>query len=206
MQNGKYIVRQASVNDDISKIAKYIYLTDPYIYPTICDSPQNEQWIAFIQQCFLQPNNVYNCDNVITVTYNEEIIGIACVIPCGKKSVITEGLTVPPQIKDGLRNAVNGYFNPLIEESLFLSGHNVVNICIDENHRGKKLGSLLLDFCIKKFEPHGDVWLDVIASNIIAIELYKKSGFCVIKEYNGFSGTDAPLPCFQMIKKARANR
>ena len=200
MQNFDYICRKARPDDDISAIARYIYLTDPYIYPTICKEPDNEDWLCFICQCIKTPHNVYGLDNISVVEHHGEIVGIACVVGCGKKLSITDGVNVPKDLKAGLDVAVQGYFVPLIEESLELDGTNVVNVCVDGEHRGKGVGSLLMAYIVGEYGKD-TMHLDVIASNDVAIRTYERHGFSVTRDYFGFSGDEMPLLCYHMIRK-----
>ena len=39
--NQQFICRMALPSDCVQNIAKYIHLTDPYIYPQICTDPQD---------------------------------------------------------------------------------------------------------------------------------------------------------------------
>jgi ribosomal protein S18 acetylase RimI-like enzyme len=60
----------------------------------------------------------------------------------------------------------------------------VANICVDKNSRGRGVGKFLLkNIVIQAKKLHCDkIILDVSKDNHIAINLYKKNGFNVIKE------------------------
>lgn len=198
--NSDYFCRKATLNDNLEQIAKYIHLTDPYIYPKISSDPSGSSWINFISECVRTPDNVFNIKNISVVIYGSDIVGIACVIPCKKKLTITNDIHIPSEISDRIQAAVEGYFNPLIEESYFYDGYNIVNVCIDEKYRGKGLGSLLMSHCIHEYGSD-TIHLDVIASNESAIQLYKKYGFKIENEYLGYTGDDTLLPCYHMIRE-----
>ena len=180
------------------KIAAYIYLTDDYIYPCICESPTDQVWVDLIRQCMQTEGNLFHIDNLSVITHKEEIVGIACVIPCGAKMNFSEHIQIPEGLYQRLQLTIDGYFLPLLAESQEFTGHNITNICIDENYRGKGLGKLLMAHCIKEYGS-GVIHLDVIADNESAVRLYRNSGFVITNEYMGFSGNGSDLPCYHML-------
>ncbi len=200
MQKSDYICRKAVPDDNICKIAEYIYHTDPYIYPFICNSPKNTDWVSFISDCYHKENNIYSVHNISVVLYGSEIVGIMCVVPCGKKLTFTEEIAIPKNLLKNIKAAENGYFKPFISECLDYDGHNIINLCIDEKHRNKGTGSLMMAHCLREYGEK-DIHLDVIASNLSAIRLYKKFGFVSTSEYEGFSGNKSSLPCLHMLRK-----
>lgn len=200
MLNSNCFCRKATLKDDFEKIAKYIHLTDPYIYPAISLNPDDKSWICFVSECLRNPSNIFFIDNISVVICESDIVGIACVIPCQKDLTIVSDINIPINISQNLGSVINGYFDPLIEESKLYSGYNIVNVCIDEKYRGKGLGSLLMSHCVDTY-GHNIIHLDVIASNTSAIQLYKKYGFQIEKEYLGFSGKDTLLLCYHMTRE-----
>lgn len=200
MSDSKYLCRKASLDDDLAAIAKYIHLTDIYIYPKISQNPSNKLWVDFISECAINENNIFYIENISVVTYDDDIVGIACVIPCQKKLEITANINIPLEFLVKIQPVVEGYFSPLIEESYSYNGYNIVNVCIDEKQRGKGLGNLLISHCINEYGSQ-TIHLDVIASNVSAIQLYRKFGFETENEYMGYSGNDMQLPCYHMVRK-----
>ena len=199
MSNYNYICRKASFDDDFEQIAKYIHLTDPYIYPTITQNPTDKIWINFISECLKIPNNIFCIENISVIIHYSDIIGIACVIPCKKELTIFEDFKKPIKLSDNIQSVIDGYFKPLIQESLTYDGYNITNICIDEDYRNKGLGGALMAHCIKEYGSQV-LHLDVIAANKTAVHLYQKFGFRIESEYFGFSGDTIPLPCYHMIR------
>ena len=195
-----YICEKALPIDDTGKIAQYIHLTDEYIYPTICKDPQDEDWKKLIKECFLKEDSVFFWD-YITVAKDGfgEIVGILCAVPCGKRLTFSDGINVPHGLQDTLPSVNEGYFDPLVKETLEAEGYCITNVCVDEKHRGHGIGSRLLEYCVREY---GDrvLFLDVIAHNENAIALYRKFGFEITKEYYGFSGTEELLLCYQMVR------
>lgn len=65
---------------------------------------------------------------------------------------------------------------------------NIFLIAVKENYRNKGLGYKILNFCIKNAKKEGinNFFLHVSANNEIAINLYKKLGFEIIKTINNY--------------------
>ena len=195
----EFTCRMATPSDSVQKIAKYLHLTDPYIYPLICKDPEDSAWCEFIRACTLSEGNLCHLSNLAVLLHGEEIVGVACVAPCGQKLTVTEGIQVPDKL--GIAPVNEGYFLPLIKEMQAFSGFNIVNICVDAAYRGQGLGKKLMAFCMEHC-GNTDIHLDVISDNTPAIRLYESLGFQISSEYMGFSGSDTKLPCYHMIKKA----
>ena len=191
----------ATQEDDVRRIVKYLHLTDPYIYPTICKDCENADFVNLIGSCMKSDGNLYHTDHLITVKKAGVTVGIACVIPCGKTFCFSKGLTVPAALKSGIELTEKGYFQPLMKENLDFEGYNVVNFCVDENLRGQGVGSFLMSFLLEQYGK-SSIHLDVVASNTAAIRLYQKFDFVIQREYEGFSGSDQLLPCYHMLRKA----
>lgn len=201
MQNHNFKCRQAKLSDNVSAIAKYLHLTDPYIYPKICKDPLDKSWTDLVFNCMKTEHNVFNIQHLSVVLHEDKIVGIMCVIPCGKSLNFSDRLgdSISKDLLNNLCPVIDGYFTPLISESFEYTGHNVTNVCIDSEYRGNGLGALLLSHCV---ETYGTdlIHLDVIASNTPAIKLYKRFGFEITNEYYGYSGDDTKLLCYHMIR------
>lgn len=197
--NSKYKCRKAKDTDDIDAIAKYIHLTDQYIYPFICEDPCDDNWKQLILQCTKMKNNIFNLDYISVVLCDEKIVGVACVIPCGRRKVFLEEQDVPSDLQEHMDVVKKGYFEPLIKESMQYEGYNITNICIDQNHWGHGVGSLLMEHCILLY-GESPIHLDVIADNTAAVRLYEKYGFIKEETYYGFSGSDKRLSCHHMLR------
>ncbi len=189
--------RKCNENDDFSLIAKYIYLTDPYIYPSISKSPIDEFFHNLIAKCSKDKTNLFNLNNLFVALDGGKIIGVLCAVKCGKKYTFLEKLDLTSYEKSRLILSNEGYFIPLIKESESFDGYNVTNICIDDNYRGQNIGKGLLGYYLDSVKGNV-VHLDVIADNIPAIKLYQKLGFQIESEYLGFSGTEKLLKCYHM--------
>ncbi len=195
------IVRLAHEKDDIAKVARYIHLTDPYIYPTVTEAPDDPAWIALIGECFSDENNIYFRKRVWVAEIKEDgIVGVLCAIRCGKENLIfSAGKTIPACLKSGIARVEEGYYAPLLEESRSFDGYNIVNLCTDPAWRGCGIGAKLLNAFIDSAQ-HETIHLDVIQNNTPAVKLYEKLGFRIASSYEGFGKDGVDVPCFHMIR------
>ncbi len=181
------------------KIAQYIHLTDSYIYPQLYTDPLDPAWVECIGRCLGSRDNLFSAEHIHLALHQGQIVGIACVIPCGKALHFAEYADVTNIPHHRFDLVVNGYFAPLIAESQGYDGFNIINVCIDPDHQNKGVGTLLLKHCIATY-GHQPIHLDVIADNQSAVQLYKNAGFAIVDTYAGFSGDDTPLPCYHMLR------
>lgn len=191
--------RFATLNDDIKKIAQYIYQTDIYIYPSIVDNYESDAWIELISNCYTDPNNIFYYKNILVLEIDGIIYGILCAIRGGQKYSFSENIIYSKEIIEEINTVENGYFKPLFDENYSIKGINIINLCIETDLRHKGLGQQLLTYCIKQY-PNEIFVLDVVKNNIPGVNLYLKNGFKIEKEYEGFSGKGKFITCLKMVK------
>ena len=200
MQHYNITYRKCKANDDFSQVAKYIYLTDDYIYPSICPSYDDSFFQKLILECSKDKTNLFYYENLFVALCDDKIIGVLCGIKAGEKKTFLENISITDEDYKKISSADKGYFIPLLDENTEFTGYNITNVCVDTNFRAMGIGGGLIEFYLSQI-PDSTVHLDVIADNMPAIKLYQKHGFEIVNEYNGFSGSDKPLPCYHMIKK-----
>lgn len=191
-------IRIARPDDCAEEIANCIYLTDPNIYPAICSAPSDERWIEYIALSLMQKNSIFSAQNIFVAESDEKIVGICCYIRGGQGyTAECEGARLCET--DEFSLVKQGYFDPLIEENLTFSGHNITNLCVLPKYRERCVGRALMQEFVR---CHGDedIYLDVLADNPAAISLYKKYGFSPLSYYNGFSPCGG-VRCIHMIRK-----
>ncbi len=198
MNKQKLICRAARIEDDIAGIAKYVHLTDPYIYPEITRDCESVDWVALFTDCYETKGDIFYYENIKVIELEGKIVGIACVIPCGKRFIFAQCGLPSMSIEQGVALTRKKYFEPLFKENIKYRGYNITNICIEPTLRGRGCGSILLDYCIESCNG-AEIHLDVIKSNTAAIALYKKHGFEIRTEYFGFSGGNEMVLCHHMI-------
>ena len=202
MQEYNFQCRKAMPSDDVVAIARCLHLTDPNIYPKVCKNPINRNWVEFVGSCMKMENNIFNIQHLSVILDSDAIVGVICVIPCGIKLGITDGIgNMSENFINNLNPVIKSYFAPLIDESFSYNGYNLTNICVDSDYRNKGLGNLLMSHCIDLYGSQ-TIHLDVIASNKPAINLYKRFGFEISNEYYGYSGDSTELLCYHMIRLA----
>ena len=201
--NSNLVLRRATPNDSAREIAKCIYQTDPYIYPAFCESEDDNDWVSLIEKCLLDEGNLFFFENLFVGELEGRIVAVACIIPCGKKIGFLDKNLIPPPLLAGAEKVEKGYFIPLFEDNQALtSGRNLVNLCVDKDYRSRGIGKALLRYLLILYEEE-PFYLDVIANNAVALNLYRSLGFSPLKEYSGFSADENLLPCLHMKREVQ---
>lgn len=196
-RNKTVTVRKCVLEDDPAEIALCIYLTDPFIYPGICDSPFNKQWIDYIAASLRNKNNIFCADNLYVAEMDGSIAGVCCFLECDH-FYLSADPDLPLCKTSCFIHVKKGYFDSLVEENLSFTGINLINLCVLPEYRGMHIG---FDLLSKLIEEHGegDIHLDVLAGNESAIKLYEKCGFVKTNTFLGFGcGTD--VECYHMVR------
>lgn len=185
--------RRASVNDNIEDIATLIYKTDPYIYPFWFNNNINDA-IAYLKKIILKPNNLFNIDNIY-VAYDRNsnhILGILCAID--KSLTFDNDYTEDIKVNHNYDFTLNNYVIPIEKEVKEFDNQTIYisNVCVNEELRGKGIGSKLLGYFISQMEKQGfdKFELDCLLHNLRAKNLYHSLGFKEMKEIVGFDGTN----------------
>ncbi len=189
-------IRKFAEGDSIARVAKYLHLTDKYIYPDIFPDHDDPRWISMVEKALNTPDSIFCQKNIIIATIDKKIVGAACVALCGRKYHF-DGMGYN---HDSLISVQKSYFEPLFEEITSFEGTAIVNICVDKNYRSKRIGSRLMKYISVNYPK--PIMLDVIADNKPAVMLYKKMGYGVTKSYFGYGGYgNKDLGCLQMVLK-----
>lgn len=196
------IVRHADKNDDFISIAKCIYYTDPFIYPTAFgDDPDNAaKAIAVlmdVDQCILNYKNIY------VATINNAICGI---LLYNEDGAVWDAEKYYELIKEFSANKVqfeyasNYYF---IEESEKPAENHIeiVAVCVSAEHRRKGIANTIIKTFTEE-KGHKILTLDVLADNSSAIKTYEKAGFSATERYKGFGPSlDKRPDCYHMVRE-----
>lgn len=194
--NKKVTVRKCVPEDNPAIIALCVYLTDPFIYPGICDSPYDQQWINYITASLRNKKSIFCADNLYVAELDGNIVGVCCFIECGH-FYLSDDPALPLCKTAGFIYVKKGYFDSLVQENLAFTGINLVNLCVLPEYRGMHIG---FDLLSKLTVEHGEevIHLDVLAGNEAAIKLYRKCGFVKTNTFPGFGGgTD--VECYHMV-------
>lgn len=88
----------------------------------------------------------------------------------------------------------NGMVDGFLYAVHLVDNIDLLSIVVDTKYRGKKIGSLLLEYLISNYAKAQTITLEVDVDNIAAISLYKKYDFIVENIRKGYyNGADAYL-------------
>ena len=199
MQNCSEITIRLAVLSDAVDVANYIWQTDPYIYPSAVQTPNEYAWIDFIARSLADKDSIYFRNRVLVATTNGKVVGICAFFRC--KDTLHFSLPVDTSILEGITFIDNGYYRPLItEQNSTAEGVYIHNLCVDKAFQRRGIGGKLLDNVLAMF-PDCDVALDVLENNHTARRLYEKKGFVAIQRHNGFVGRQNKIvPCLKMVR------
>ena len=173
----------------LSDIAGLIYDTDPYIYPAMFSS--REDAVHIIPKMIMGGDNMFSPNNLFIAEANDSVIGIILWHRGGLEwndRVYRESGGHSPYIDEVNRRYFSSY------KAISSDTVSILNVCTSV--RGKGVGGKILDVFIN--ETPGPYELYVLADNEAAIELYKKKGFTITEELQGFSIPPKDLPCYKM--------
>lgn len=198
MPKSDICVRRAVPTDDVEAIAKYLYLTDEWIYPTLAPACSDAGWVEFIRANLKNESHIFSARRLLVALRGGRVIGVCCSFSGGEHPVFAEH--VPRGAEADYRFVERHYFCPLFEEGAPQGAVCVSNLCVAPSERGNGVGKTLLGALIGQ-EPHREIWLDVVADNAPAVGLYKSLGFLPQKQYKGFGGkAHADVLCLRMMR------
>lgn len=193
IEDEKIIFRRANLDDDLNKIAELIYKTDPYIYPFWFNN-DIEEAKKYLVSLMKKDGNLFNINNfyiAFDTTY-KKIVGIICAVD---KSVdldykFRDDMKINERYDFTIKNyilEIQDIAKSSKKDLLYIS-----NVCVIDDHRGKRIGSHLIGFFISHMEHAGynEFELDCLLHNLRAKNLYHSMGFKEMKEVVGFDGTD----------------
>ena len=193
-------VRKATKNDDFLRMATCLYLTDPFIYPTAFGAELGPAEKAIsrlmtIEEGLLSPEHmvVAHCDG--------EVCGILLYNRDGAKWDTDRYLEKVRDLLDTVDGFVRAseYFSEVAEKPP--NGQiEIIACCVLPEYRGMGVGKTLMDWMIRE-NPDCTFFLDVLADNEPAIQLYQRSGFTIQHRFLGFGMSEETRPdCFRMMK------
>lgn len=187
------IVRPMQPSDDAEVVAKLIYLSDVFIYPTWFDSI--EDGIKVISK-MIDLHTLYNRKNILlAVNPDGKIVGALV----GTEESIDESEETIRQAFERA-NVKCDERTHYIYENYYAKMTNdkesfyVANITVDPDFRHQGIGATLLHEAVqgKKYSH-----LECVKENIGAWRVYQRLGFSIIEEYPGVYG----VPCYNMVRK-----
>lgn len=204
MNENSLIIRKATKDDDLEKIATLLYYTDEYIYP---------YWFENLDKCkeelpplLVQEKFFFYIDNIYVALHKEkqEIIGIICITD---QSVdLDYDYTELKSRNERYCFTIVNYIEKLIKEVEESSFAYISNVCVDKDYRGMHVGNTLLNAVLKEYRKRfHQIALDVLSDNPSAIHMYKNLGFEQISDvFKGFNDPNKEKPdVFSMIADIR---
>lgn len=181
------MIRFAKNSDNTKAIAKLIFNTDPLIQFLF---GKKEKALLKIEALVKGSFNVFSYNNVCVYQseVENEIQGILLFYDPQKKNKEKESVEFQKifSVIELLVIWIRVLFLKSMENKNEVDGIYVSNISVDEQLRGKGVGTALIDFieswAISK--KYSSMWLDVSFENTNAKKLYERKGFIVMSERN----------------------
>lgn len=183
---------KASTKDNYNEIAECIYDTDPYIYPTAFGRQKENAIIAIAKLIEKQVGQLFDFENIILAKYNGHVIG-ACLlydkpsIWATEKcySIIKEMLPEENSFEYTSKHYFEKATSNISDDEIY-----ILAFCVNNSYRGRGISSKFLKYIIENYKGK-KLCLEALVENDIAVKLYKKNGFKVVKTYDGFNDKDA---------------
>ena len=177
MNNSDIEVRKVTLNDDFESIAELIYETDEYIY-TYWFHDNVEEAKKVLPPLMKEEGFFYNYKSMyiaIDKTTNK-IVGLTCIVT--PDTNLDYDYTKLREKDETYSFTIDNYVMDLIKEVEELKLPYVSNVAVHHDYRGKKIGTIMMEYVIedKKGEYHKFL-LDVLSENPSAIKLYQRIGF-----------------------------
>lgn len=179
-------------------VAEILYDTDPYIYPAAFG---NKKVARKAFPYLINDTGVFQKDNLFVATVNSETVGVLSSFYKASDEC-NEYINLAHRIKNiplSFTDVCKDYFSKLpayvnnSDDAVYISC-----ICVKEKCRGMKIGEQLLKYALDK-NMGKKVYLHVLSDNVGAISLYKKYGFTVLCEEDGYSISDKKPHCLYMM-------
>ncbi len=185
-------------NNSLLRFAgKMIYQTDPYIYPALFLNELNT--IKVLTYLKDNPGDIFSTDHIYVSTEAENYKGLICAYSGRFFSSYDNWCEAFFKAKVSIPNTFTRAYYEYIDilQKEYHKGLYISNVCVAPELRGQGVGyKMLLQFLANQSEK--EISLDVLKDNQNAIYLYKRLGFTVEGEYEGFSINDDKPRCYHM--------
>lgn len=194
-------VRYAYEADNFMNIARCIYMTDPFIYPSAF-GPDIENASRTITKLMTIEGNLFDYRRLIVATIDDQIKGILMYSEPGitwNQQKCNEAVQdCIPSMRD-FQYVSKNYFSE--EVAISQANHvEIVACCVAPDARQQGLAKRMFQYIIAEKQGY-TMSLDVLADNQAAIALYSKCGFAIANSYKGFSmPPDSPPDCYHMAR------
>lgn len=177
------MIRQLTESDDLNKVAELIYKTDDLLFPYLFG--KQSKGIPKIIGLIKLDNNSFSYKNIICCVDD----GVEGILIGYDPSDIDKHLESEDYRKvfksfDLIRLGLKMLPVKSIMDKKDIAGLYIQNICVDKCHRGKGIGSSLIDYYLEaaKRKNYQSVYLDVAFNNEKAKSLYERKGFTTVNK------------------------
>lgn len=170
---------------ELLSITQLIYDTDPYIYPAICSEAEAKK--IFPRLLSAGTDLMFCKKNLFVARLNGDIVGIILwhngPLLWDKKAFkeVCNSQNIP--IAFTFEQVAREYLSTYAKPSANIS---IINVCVDASVRSRGIGAEMLQAFIARHEGES-MELVALMENSIAIDLYKRNGFEILKKEYGFS-------------------
>jgi ribosomal protein S18 acetylase RimI-like enzyme len=180
------MIRPLKSTEACDNVAQLIYQTDDVLFPFLFG--KIDKAIPKLVDLIALEHNSFSYKHIIAYTENEEILGI--LLGYNPEEIVSEKedrdfSNVFSKLEIFSLFCKHMILKPLDDKS-DIDGFYIQNISVDEHHRGKGIGTQLIEHCFNEVRQKGinSVFLDVTIENEKAKKLYERKGFSVIKKKN----------------------
>lgn len=190
-------IRYAKETDSAQTLAKLIYETDVYIYPYWFSD--KDYGIKKIAELVKDKSSIFFYENQIVAEENGEIVGLIMFYKtngnysCDYKNISSLSFESSHVVK----NYVLDLQNEIKDNTYY-----VFAVRVDDRFLRQGIACKMFDFMFKQTQ-NSIVEIDVLKDNIPALNLYKKVGFDIVKEYKGYNGYRKKKPLCYFMKKCK---
>lgn len=182
-------VRPLAEGDDLTAVARLIYLTDPYIYPYWFDT--EEDGCAVIREMIDLPT-LYNRKNVVVAILDGSVAGMIVSRDCPFKEemepILTAFARAGVPVDERTDRIYRDYYSEMGDAE---NGHYVANVATAPEFRRRGVAAALLKYIT---ERESDMTLECVQANSGSWRLYQRFGFEIVNEYPGVFD----VPCYKM--------
>jgi len=185
------VFRRAISADNMEKMAELVYNTDPYIYPFWFNNDIEEAKRVLGEKMTEEGFLYYYKNCYVAVDLNtSQIVGLVCAID--PSTNLDYDYSELESVNHNYKFTIENYVKEIIKEVQEKKYMYLVNVAVDVNYRGNKVGTRMLSSFIKQMheEAYDEIGFDCLMHNLRAKNLYHSLGFKEVAEGIGFDGTD----------------
>ena len=190
------IIRFAKESDDAKVLAKLIYETDVYIYPYWFND--KSFGVEKIAELVKNKESVFYYKNCVVAEHNGEIVGLIMFYKNDGSYHYDYSDVIALSFESA--HVINNYvldLQNLIKDNTYY----VFAVRVDDRFLRQGVACKMFDYAFGTISKNSVVEIDVLKDNIPALNLYKKVGFKIVKEYKGYNGYRKKKPlCYSMSK------